>query len=481
MRRRATVIVGVIVVILLAGGVAALLLWPEELPDTDLANETPSVAGETADLLNEEADDVVRVSFMPYDGSVFSIYRDPSSGDLELFTEDLVFSGDMSVMRTMFNAAIRLTNQSRLTEDADDSQLEMFGLNEPDMSISIERTDATAIELEVGAVQAAGQGRFVRIKNSREVFLLSARNSDILTNRIENVYDITFAPIHEYSEEQMALFAIGHILLETENDVFELRKRTDEELIAGTLGMSLFELLQPIKAEGNDYAVQTAILENILTIAPESIESVRPSDLSAYGLDLPARITITMEDWVGTLLIGKRDVERDGRFVMIEGHDAVLFAGGDYSFLNVSLSQLRSTLIWLNNITDVSSVTFELDNNVTRVLRLEHNAEDSSLQGWLDDVEISENNARRLYTAALRITRIGDTDEPIPDVSPMFTISMRFIDGRTDTLELYQLNETQFLVVRNNVSTGSFITRMALQNNLLGRFDILDDGGDLPG
>jgi len=214
---------------------------------------------------------------------------------------------------------------------------------------------------------------------------------------------------------------------------------------------------------------------------PGSIVSIRPDDLSVYGLDVPSRLTMSLGDWSGTILIGRRDAEQGGRYVMLEGYDAVLLdVHGDYSFLDVSFSQLRASLIWLHNISDVSSVTFEMD-GITRILRFEHSNSDDSLRGWLDDVEISDTNARRLYIAGLNITQSGETDSPIPanDI-PVYTVTMNMTNGSKEAIELYRLNDSQFLIVLNGESTSLFITRMALQQNLLSRFDIIDAGGELP-
>jgi hypothetical protein len=128
----------------------------------------------------------------------------------------------------------------------------------------------------------------------------------------------------------------------------------------------------------------------------------------------------------------------------------------------------------------VDFVSFELEDE-TRVLRFEHDRENETLTGFLDDVEISETNARRLYVAALHILQGGTTQEQIPaGVSPNHTVTIHLADGRRDTMELYALNYSQFLIVRNGENTGFFITRMALQSALLSRFEIVDRGDEIP-
>jgi hypothetical protein len=233
-------------------------------------------------------------------------------------------------------------------------------------------------------------------------------------------------------------------------------------------------------AEASDTEVERHILEPI-NIIPNSVEAVHPDDLSPYGLDSPVRLTVTDEEgWSGTLLIGRYDPEREGMYVMIEGIDAVLFHDtAEYSFLRVGYSQLRSSILWLRHINTVYSITYELE-DVTRVLRIEH-GEGNFLRGWLDGEEILEDNARRLFSATQLLTHDGGTDAEIPQgAEPAYRFTYELTDGETDTMELYSINDTQYLVVRNGENQEVFITRMTLRHILLSRFELLDRGEDLP-
>jgi hypothetical protein len=155
---------------------------------------------------------------------------------------------------------------------------------------------------------------------------------------------------------------------------------------------------------------------------------------------------------------------------MIEGYDAVLFdPNGVYTFLQISPAQIRSQIIRLFMITDVSSVVFELDGE-TRVLELEH-LDNRRLSGQLDGSDLSEADARMLFLSALSIAHSGFTDAAVPATPPTYVITISLIDGSSDILELYRLNETQFLIVHNGTSTGFFITRMSIQQTLLDPFE----------
>jgi hypothetical protein len=473
MIRRSTLVICVAAIVLLAAGIAALSLWPEPQPEPP--PPSPSSPG-TAELIRESLDDVISISFYPLGGTPFTLSRDPADAVIGLDAPGALFPGKPSIMRTTYSYATSLPFLTRVAENADDSQLALFGFDAPVMTWRVFRADGTSVELAVGAELVTGRGRYVRRQDSRGVFALNDLQSTYLTQTLEDIYDLSFFPSGSGVVEWNS---IDHLLLESNGNILELHRRSDAEMAESPLGTSLYHITQPFAGECNEYLTQTLLLEHIAGIAPGSVVTAYPYDLSIYGLDDPDRLTVTIGDWSGTLLIGRRDAGQNGRYVMLEGHDAVLFdPNGRYAFLEADPAQFRMATIWLHNITGVSSVTFGLE-GVTRVLRLEHTGE-NQLRGRLDDTELSETNARRLYMAALRISQNGSTDAAVPNEWPAYDITIRFLDGGTETLELYRLNDSQFLIVHDGVNTGLFINRMTLRQGFLSRFDMLDRGEDLP-
>jgi len=478
--RRSVLIALIIVVVVLAAAIVIMSIIPDSVPEDEPVLPTPVLSETTEDLINELPENVSSIHFIPREGTPYTLNHDPASGYVELDAVNAIFPGFQFALDTVFMTATTLRNISRVTDAADDEQLVLLGFNSPEISILITLTDGTSHEMQIGAQQAVGQGRYARIKNSREVFLLDERQSLLLTRQLEDLYDISFLPPVLFEHDEESLAKIKHIILETNTGILEVRRRSDEEVIGESIAVSLFQILQPFTAEGSDMLIISNLHEKIAGIMPDSVVESHPPDLSVYGLDIPVRLTLTVDNWTGTILIGKANTEQNGRYIMIEGYDAVLIdQTGDYSFINVNPGQLRSQFIWFHFINDISAVTFNLS-GVIRTLRFEHNT-DGTLRGWLDDIELSENNARRLFIGALGITQSGSTDESIPlGELPVYIFSMNLNNGDIDTIELYQLNDSQFLIVYNDKSTGLFITRMSLQRNLLDRFDILDSGGDLP-
>ncbi|MCL2220744.1 MAG: DUF4340 domain-containing protein [Oscillospiraceae bacterium] len=481
--RRKNLIIAIAAVVLLSAGIAALTLWPQGEPESNQQDIPPPEEIVRADLVNIALDEVASVIFTPRYGAHYSLLKettDNGSFELKLDADDPVFPGERSRLNAVFLGAISLTNVAVIAENATDDELNMFGLNDPVLTWEINRTDGSSERFMLGAEQVVGTGRFARSEGSREIVILTERQSSLLLITLEDMYDLTFIPhsILERAESIMDIF--DHILIEREDTVLEFYRRTDEEVFL-TLGAARYQMLQPIVGDASDHMVQTSLLEDFIQIMPSSVEAKRPTDLSIFGLDTPSRLTLSSESWERTLLIGNRNADGTGTYVMIEGYDAVLLdRAGEYLFLNIQPAILRARLLWLHNIVDVGFVTFELEDE-TRVLRLEHDRENDSLTGFLDDVEISETNARRLYISALSIMQSGITQEQVPlGASPNYTVTLHMLDGSSETMELYALYHSQFLIVKNGENTGFFITRMALQNALLDRFAIVDRGDELP-
>ena len=477
--KRSLLITGIIAAFALTAAIIVFSI-PSENEQEILPHPTSEPAVKI-DLVNEQHENVTNIHFEPQGNVPYSIMQNISDREYELIlkSDDALFPGRPAVMRIIFGYAVSLRNLSRITEAADDTQLSMFGFDEPVMKWRIERIDGTVIEMIVGAQQATGRGHYVREKDSREIFLLGEMQSEYLTMVIEELYDFSFYPFSPSQDDPETWNLINHLLLERSDDVLELKQRTAEETADAGPGASVYRIIQPIIGDCNDQIVKTVLLENIVNIKPERIISVFPVDLSDFGLDSPYRLSISTPDWTGVLLIGNRSAEHGGRYVVIDGVDAVLLdPSGDYSFLATDPTQLRTRIIWMHSINDVSSVSYELD-GVQRYLQLEHDVINNSLQGWLDGEAINETNTRRLFMYTLGISQTGGTNADIPDTSPVYSITIKFTDNSDEKLELFALNDSQFLIVKNGISTGFYITRMTLQQNLLNRFEAIDRGEEL--
>jgi len=480
---RKTLIIIISVALIFATGILVLF----HLPENDAQPEStarPPVIREIGTLIRASHTDVDSVEIKLPGRPSYTLrldHSDPDDYKIELISDDALFPGMEPVMFAIFSHAISVMHLTRVTEDATDEQLELYGLAEPLIEWRVNFLDGNFFEFAIGYRLAAGSGNYVRDKDSRDVYILDETAVNFLSFDINDIYDIFFFPYPPSDEEFRTWQFIQHVLLERPgNDTIEIKKRTEEEWFESAYGVSRFKLLQPVVDECNDILVESVLMEVITHIIPERIISIRPVDLSPYGLDDPFRLTVSTESWTGTVLIGNSSRDYRGRYVMLEGHDAVLLdPHGDYSFLGLEYSQIRTQLTWLNIIDNVSSLVFDLG-GVSRSLLINHPAsEDDELSGSLDGAVLSERNTRRLYASAMSIPVSGSFEGLVPDVSPVYTFTMFFINGGSQSLEFYPITDSQFLMVLDGTSLGVYTTRLQIQLNLLDRFDTLDAGGDL--
>jgi hypothetical protein len=475
-RRNMTVILAVTAVLLIAG-IILLSIAPKELAPLP---EMPDMGA----LLRAQDDEIVSINFFPRGGEPFTLFRDGESGDLELDSrEELLFPAQPNLLSFLYRTAVRMDNLLRVEEHASDGQLAGFGLDDPEMVWRVNFADMTSIELAVGDLSAINRGRYVRRTDNNEIFLLQAVETFAFSMKLEDLYSKSFLPLSQAEGGTFSWVSINHVLIERNEGTIEFIRRSEEEMENAAAGDSKYQLLRPVVAEASERAVEDLILTRLSMVSPDIIAEVNPQDLSVYGLDNPERVTVSEDGgWSGTLLIGKYDQALyegvGGRYVMIEGTNAVLsHLQSDYPFLRVKYAELRSSMPWPRRvISDVSTVTYNLGRN-TRTLSFERG---ESVYGRLDGKILSESNADRLFYATLSLTHHLESDAEIPSAAPDYRITINFIGGGSDTMELYSLNETQLLMVFNGENQQVYLTRTDFKELLLDRFDMLDRGEDLP-
>jgi len=483
--KRGVVIAIIAAALVFAGGIALLTLIPEKEPENGTPL-TPLPVREIGTLINVDYTEVDSIDMMPHERAAYSLKldrTDPENTMINLDSEHAVFPGMQVVMFSIFSHATNIMHLTRITEDATAEQLSLYGFDSPIVNWRVNLTDGTSMEFSIGLRLATGNGNYIKSAENNDVFVLDEAAVRVLVMDITDIYDIFFFPYPPSGGEYETWDLIEHLTLKRPGEeTIEFRWRDVEEWMSLPYGHTRYEMLQPFLGEGNELLIRTILLEPITHIVPESIIRINPPDLSFYGLDDPAHLTISTYNWVGTLLIGREDPEVRGRYIMIEGRDAVLLdPHGNYDFLDLDPAQLRAQMTWIHHIDSVSSLIFELD-GVTRTLNIDHPADgsDEKLNGRLDGKEIGESNTRRLYAAVMSIPSGGGSDAQIPNQPPVYRFTMNFTDGRSQTLEFYSISESEYLMVLDNVSLETFTTRLQIQVNLLARFETLDAGGDLP-
>ncbi len=474
--KRTLVIAGA-ALLLLGGAVAALLLLPG---DSDPEPSPPVSEAPRGALIGQNRQTVKSVTITPPGADSFTIVYDSENDSYDMRDATDIFPYSDVYLSSTADYAFSQPEALIITEGASAGQLSAFGLDSPQLSWRVELNDASAIELELGAMTATQDMYYARVKGSGDVFAISASAGRALLKKEYEYYDVTLIPtyVDEVSQQIPLADTLTYLRLDRGGgDALEFRKRSDEELEGSSIGVSSFRMLSPYQAEANDYQLGELMSAKIQTILPAKAIAASPDDLAAYGLDRPARLELEdQEGWSLNLLIGGIDPETSGRYIMVEGSRAVLLdKNGDYSFLRAEPLSLRSTLVWIIDIKSISGVTYRLDGR-TRELALD--ITDESEAASLDGVEIDVINAKRLYSRTLELT-IDGVAEGGASGEAEYDITINLRDGTKSTLRLYRLNDRQYMIELDGETSGFYVGVPKVQRLLEG-FQIIDDGGEIP-
>jgi hypothetical protein len=426
---------------------------------------------ERFDLLRINIYDVRNVSFSR-EGASYTI---TSSGEaLTLAASRALFPFNDSEVFSLFRSATWIPQVRRVAENADDDTIAEFGLADPLITWRITLNDGSVVE---AALSDRLLARYIRIIGERDIYILSDLQADRLSRPIEELYDLSFLPhyIETATEEDPTWGWFMRAAVTTSERTIEIRRR-GERFASG------YRMFEPVETILNERTAIDSFLEPLTTINPTELIEISPSDLSKYGLDSPVRLELADEvGWSGTLLIGNRNEQDDGRYVMIEGANAVLLdRTGNYVFAETPYFRLRLNLIWVHDINDVRHVDYHLDDNVVRRLEFTHGDSNQDMRAQLDGRELTDHDARQIYSSVLSIIMDGETTAGIPNRTADYKFVITLLDGEAHTLELFALNERQYLIVLNDINQQLITFRTTLINNLLSKFELLDQGIELP-
>jgi len=472
MSRTRIIIISLVALGVLGIIVTALSLTGGDVPPTP--TPLPIVDNEERfNLLRYTASQIKNVTFSR-DGSSYTIARDPDDGLLTMTASRALFPFQYAEVSSLLNSAIWIMQLRRVAENADDETLDEFGLADPLVTWRITLNDGNVIQVALSDRLLA---RYIHIVGERDIYILSDSHADRLSRPIEELYDLSFLPhyIDITTEDDPTWGWFTRAAVSTPERTIEIRRR-GERFASG------YQMYLPVETLLNENTVTSGFLAPLTTINPTELVEANPSDLSKYGLDNPVRLELADEmGWSGTLLIGNRNEIDEGQYVMIEGANAVLLdKTGNYVFTETPYFRLRINLLWVYDINDVRSVDYHLDNNVVRRLEFTHGETNQDMRAWMDGTELTDHDARNIYSSVLAIIMDGETTADIPNKPPDYKFVITLLDGEAHTLELFALNERQYLMVLNGINQQLITLRTTLVNALLSKFDLLDQGIELP-
>lgn len=463
------IICAVVLLVFGIGAFSVMKLTPEKDPLGDDYELTDNYSFDAELLTTRNSRDVELVEFEIPNGESFAIAFRVDEYKTQIGTmldTNPRFKYDQTKMLELCGYMGSLSSLATVGEGEDSE----FGLDSPQRIVTISYIDGEKATILVGDPLPVGTGVYVRREDDSTIYTVGESTTKLLMQDKNAYRDLTLFNLIQNPDLINYVSIIGG-----GEELCVIRKEKPE--IIGQVRID-YELTSPIKADANPGTIYERFLDKICDIAPDKIVEDEPKDLGKYGLSNPTRLKFTtLEEESVSLLIGGKS-ENGGRYIMLEGVPSVIQTTKELDFLSADYIDLMSKLIWYHDINKVSEISYTLSDGKTHTLSLSSNGAD--LTGKYDGREISEQNARMMFVCSVQFTADGKYTSDMK-YNPKAAVSMRlkFTDGKTTTLALYEINERQYAASVDGEKPFCYVAVGEL-NSLLEGFELLHEGKDLP-
>ena len=484
------IIIGVAVLAALGGTVLLLNLFPAAEPAAATAGPTAT----PVPLTEETYLTVKHVKITLADGDSYDIspvVKDNAASYVVNSPAAGAFPWLAYYVQDTATASFRVTADSVVEENAGSARLAEFGLDKPAARVRLERADGTSVELLIGRQTPTGTHYYAAYTGGTTVYLIRSYTAGRLLRASDDLRDYTLFKTYTAQdaegndiEESFSKHFTSLTLSGPGRDTLEIGRYTeDDKPPEGMVRVNAFYLSQPYVSEGQDYQIQTNVLDKILTISVDRPYVKNPADLSEYGLDKPHLLTVgDGQGWKLELEIGSRNSgEEGGRFIRLAGTEYVLLASGDFSFLDQDTFYLRSATVWraFYNIAYAASVTYEYGGNRrVQALSMPKPDEEFEAASSLDGKDIPEQDARLLYRRVMAISIDGPNGDGLPG-EPETTVTLTMQNGDSHILRLYRLTDRRYAVETDGEDMRAYISTEKW-NSVTEAIDLIDKGESVP-
>ncbi len=469
MKQLKPLIITAIVLALLAAAVFGMIkLFPQEgTPDTQIPSD---FSGETINITDYKTGDVASIEITADDGTSFAV--DYSSGKSALRGADGRLSYDESALSRLCEYASRLVASDEIPEGGEDS---LFGFDAPRRTITLTLSDGERATLLLGKETPLSDGAYVKLLGEETIYTIWKSSAEVFMKK----------PIDYRIAELFPPFASSDSILSAslsrpgKATISVVRKElSDGDKNSDKLALtSQYLITSPITADASVDTLYSEFLDKITLIKPAAVVEDHPKDLKKYGLDSPARLSVTANgDIRSTLLIGAKS-ENGGRYVMLEGVPSVIVTQLDITLLALSHTDITMQLIWFYDSADVSRIDYTLANGETHTFDVER--EGGTISGKYDGAPLLDRNATNLYLRTVRFTLKGAFESGTKYGDSEIKIVMTLKDGKTTSLELARMNERQYAAIIDG-RTPEFYVGVDEVKELSDAFEIISRGEKIP-
>jgi len=463
--------------ILIAGGAVVVLalafvilkyVFPEEETPVELVSPTPTATeAPVYYIIKAAGNDVVRFDCLYDDGETFQISISQKENGLYEYAavpDDTFFGYNTSKFRSMMYTFTSLTATALVEEDPED--LSIYGLDEPQFTITITFKDDSRITLLVGAMTPVQKNYYVMTEEDRIVYTVGNYLGELLMRRPFEFRNIASFPTYE---EDDIYTNISHVVM-TKRDGTPVEIWLDKDFsMEGNKSSSVYMMTQPVVSSCADEKIE-GLLEILATISyADIVGDVTPEEFKDYGLDKPARLCL--EDISGNsidIMVGTTVSSTSGGSCYAclgKQYDAYLAGETDFltvlrytetnfDWVDLNWLSLCIRAIWIINIHDVDTITYDFDGEVFVMELYEYDDVTGSgidvvrTCSHINGKDIHETNTKRIFSRTLNFREVNTLSEGTAyDADYTYSITVKLKSGEERVMTFHRINDRQYACV----------------------------------
>ena len=435
-KRTKTLLAALIALALLVGLLFAVkLLMPKEADSS--SSETSSTSVKLVSLSSEE---VASVQVSRSEGG-YTLRQKNGEATIDGL-EGLPLDSDRT--KSVITQAASMTAKEMVDENP--SSLGLYGLDRPNYSLTVTKTDGSAFTLEFGLASSASYGTYVKLADAKEVYVVYTSDLTSFSYSTEDFVSKKIIPSLSENADFTRISYSGTNYPEP----LVIEKHNFDEDNDSTYSYFTYAVTSPSLKPVDAESILTQV-DKILETAAETVlvGNYTDEDLAKYGLDQPdARIEVTFseefeEDTVFSFLLSFQD----NTVYAICNDVPIIYTLSKADWMNMRYQDAVHGLFLLPSIYDISRATVQTGGKSYRFDVSGEKSENVSYEGRL----IDKTAFSKFYQLLIGASHDGNyVPDAQPEGEPLLTITFDYRnDSESDTLQFYDAGVRKLYVAVN--------------------------------
>lgn len=416
-------IIAVLVLCVLCGAYVIAYKWK---PKESKKDETEPQTAETVYIIEEKTENIASVDIA--DGDTRYTLVNGEKVSIDGYSSAVLSQGKLDSAISAYS----MISASRKIKEGNNA-LADYGLDNPNRSVTVHLNDGSTKTILFGASAVIDNEIYVMEKESGAIYTLSSYQADSLLQSPENFRDLTVCTIDNTSIKAFSIKKGSTEILRIEKSEEEKDKDDPSAQIQD------YNMTYPHAVKASSDKVG-ALIEKLGAVTATEIAEENPADLSKYGLQSPAVITVTDSEGEHTVKLGFKN---GSDVYMMSGNLPVVYSA-PCDFYDIVFSAAASDyvdrFIHIFNIDTIKEIEFTEGGEAHKLSIKGDTSKEGECDYKLDGKKLDESTFKRLYQSIIGIT-FTDTAEASPSGSPAATVKFRFKNKKEKTFSYYAIDE----------------------------------------